>query len=102
MRFIAAAILLLALGFPSHARTALVRSGLLDDFGVFTRPVEDGLKAQELLDPERAKVPKPDIEQSGIEQPGIAQPGKLPQTSRLQTNTLNFIYSSSPFSYSDS
>lgn len=73
---------------------------------------KDGLKAQKLLPPERAKVSTPgieqsDIEQSGFEQSDIAQPaiehpGKLPQTSRLQTNTLNFIYSSSPFSYSDS
>jgi hypothetical protein len=31
---------------PADARTALVRSGLFDDFGIFTRPVEDGLRAQ--------------------------------------------------------
>ena len=30
----------------ADARTALVRSGLFDDFGFFTRPVEDGLRAQ--------------------------------------------------------
>lgn len=30
----------------AEAKTALVRSGLLDDFGVFTRPVEDGLRKQ--------------------------------------------------------
>jgi hypothetical protein len=37
---------LLAMSNLANARTALVRSGLLDDFGIFTRPVEDGLKAQ--------------------------------------------------------
>lgn len=37
---------LLALSNLADARTALVRSGLLDDFGVFTRPVEEGLRAQ--------------------------------------------------------
>lgn len=30
----------------ADARTALVRSGLLDDWGILTRPVEDGLRAQ--------------------------------------------------------
>lgn len=30
----------------AQAKTALVRSGLFDDFGIFTRPVEEGLKAQ--------------------------------------------------------
>lgn len=42
------AFLLVAAWFVSvaTARTALVRSGLFDDFGVFSRPVEDGLKKQ--------------------------------------------------------
>lgn len=31
---------------PADAKAALVRSGLFDDFGIFTRPVEDGLRAQ--------------------------------------------------------
>ena len=41
-----AGVFLLALSNLVDARTALVRSGLLDDFGIFMRPVEDGLRAQ--------------------------------------------------------
>lgn len=37
---------LLVLSGVSQARTALVRSGLLDDYGLFTRPVEEGLRKQ--------------------------------------------------------
>lgn len=46
MRLLAILLFVLCFFGPASARTALVRSGLLDEFGVFTRPVEDGLRAQ--------------------------------------------------------
>lgn len=41
-----AGVFLCVMANLADAKTALVRSGLFDDFGAFTRPVEDGLRKQ--------------------------------------------------------